>query len=133
MHRGSYPVVFRNAAKLREAMTESEKLLWNYLRKKPLGFKFRRQHPLAGFILDFYCHELRISIEIDGGYHLKKEQKERDEARTDFLNDLGIREIRFTDEQVFDSIKEVIEEIETKLRVDSPLGVGGEPVNEKTK
>ena len=78
MHDGATPSVFRNAAKLRASMTETEIILWEYLKTKPMSFKFRRQHPLAGYILDFYCHKLKLSIEIDGEYHLQKEQKEKD-------------------------------------------------------
>ncbi len=60
MHDGATPKVSRNAAKLRDNMTESEKKLWEYLKTKPLGFKIRRQRPLAGYILDFYCHKFKI-------------------------------------------------------------------------
>lgn len=77
MHNGATPSVFKNAAKLRASMTETEIRLRDYLRTKPIGFKFRRQHPISGYVLDFYCHKLRLSIEIDGGYHLQKEQIEK--------------------------------------------------------
>jgi very-short-patch-repair endonuclease len=92
MHDGATPKVFKNAAKLRENMTQSEIRLWEYLKTKPFGYKFRRQHPIAGYVLDFYCHKLRLSIEVDGGYHLKKEQKEKDIERTAYLNSVGIIE-----------------------------------------
>ena len=111
MHYGASSRLFENADKLRKTMTEPEQVLWEYLRTKPEGFKFRRQHPIGIYILDFYCHELRFSIEIDGGYHLSKEQKEKDSERTAYLNDLGINEIRFKNEEVLKDVDLVVEEI----------------------
>lgn len=81
-------------------MTESEIKLWELLKAKPLGHKFRRQHPIAGYVLDFYCHKLRLSIELDGEYHLSKEQKAKDADRTSYLNELGITELRYTNHQI---------------------------------
>tara|TARA_R110002167_G_scaffold157177_1_gene352038 strand:+ start:153 stop:545 length:393 start_codon:yes stop_codon:yes gene_type:complete len=117
MHHGATPSVFRNAAKLRASMTETECILWNYLKNKPQGFKFRRQHPIAGYVLDFYCHRLKLSIEIDGGYHLKQEQIEKDKERTMYLEDIGISEIRFTNNQVINEFEALIDEINSILRV----------------
>ena len=118
MHAGASPKVFQNAAKLRLKMTKTEQMLWEYLRKKPEGFKFRRQHPIAGYVLDFYCHRLRLSIEIDGGYHLSVDQKLKDQKRTTHLNELGITEIRFTNKQVTNEPKSVLEKINSILKVD---------------
>jgi len=129
MHDGATAKVYRNAAKLRENMTEPEIKLWDYLKIKPMGFKFRRQHPISGYILDFYCHKLKLSIEIDGGYHLNKEQREKDIERTAYLNSVGITEYRFTNEEILHEFEKSIEFINSKLRVDSPLGVGGERGN----
>ena len=119
MHLGATKGVFHNAAKLRETMTSEEILIWEYLRTKPNGFKFRRQHPLSGYVLDFYCHKLRLSIEIDGGYHLRREQKQKDTERTMYLNEVGITEIRFTNNQVSGDLESVIETIRNHLRADS--------------
>lgn len=119
MHHGATPSVFRNAVKLRASMTETECILWNYLKTKPQGFKFRRQHPIAGYVLDFYCHKLKLSIEIDGGYHLKQEQIEKDKERTIYLQDIGISEIRFTNDQVINEFEALIDQINSKLRVDT--------------
>jgi very-short-patch-repair endonuclease len=126
MHDGATPKVFKNAAKLRENMTEPEIKLWDYLKTKPLGYKFRRQHPIAGYVLDFYCHKLRLSIEIDGGYHLKKEQKEKDTQRTEYLKGVGIAEHRFTNEEILSNFKKTIEIINSVLCGGIPLGAGGE-------
>lgn len=111
IHDGAIPIIFKNAAKLRGKMTPTEKKRWEHLKTKPFGFKYRRQHPIARYILDFYCHKLRISIEIDGDYHLDKEQKEKDNKRTQYINDLGISEIRFTYKQVNDEYQQVLETI----------------------
>ncbi|WP_082642977.1 endonuclease domain-containing protein [Maribacter dokdonensis] len=116
MHHGATPSVFRNAAKLRASMTETECILWNYLKTKPQGYKFRRQHPIAGYVLDFYCHKLKLSIEIDGGYHLKPEQIEKDIERTTYLKDIGISELRFTNDQVLNDFKGLINYINSILR-----------------
>jgi very-short-patch-repair endonuclease len=121
MHDGATSSVFRNAAKLRVSMTESELKLWEYLKIKPLGFKFRRQHPVGGFVLDFYCHKLKLSIEIDGGYHFTKEQTEKDKIRTNYLSEIGISEIRFTNKQVLNKYENVIENVNSKLRAGLPL------------
>lgn len=107
MHHGASPNVFRNAAKLRGSMTDTELKLWEYLRTKPDGIKFRRQHPIGGYVLDFYCHKLRLSIEIDGGYHLRPEQKVKDMERTSYLKDVGILEIRFANDDVLSKFEEV--------------------------
>jgi very-short-patch-repair endonuclease len=115
MHDGANSKVFRNAAKLREQMTESEIKLWTYLKTKPMGFKFRRQHPLSGYVLDFYCHKLRFSIEIDGGYHLSHEQILKDKERTKYLNGVGLSELRFTNIQVMEEFDIVIQSINDKL------------------
>jgi len=132
MHNGATPKVFRNAASLRENMTEPEKVLWEYLKTKPMGLKFRRQHPISGYVLDFYCHKLRLSIEIDGGYHLQEEQREKDIERTDYLKGLGISEIRFKNEQVLNEYETVIKNINTCLSADFPSGIEGEREGKNT-
>jgi very-short-patch-repair endonuclease len=65
MHAGASPNIFRKAEMLRSKMTIYETKIWRFLSKKPLGFKFRRQHPFGIYVLDFYCHSKRLSIEID--------------------------------------------------------------------
>ncbi len=120
MHDGASPRIFKNAAKLRLSMTPSEKNLWNELKNKPLGFKFRRQHPIKFYILDFYCHKKHLSIEIDGGYHNHLEQKEKDKKRTEYLNSVGIKEIRFQNDMVLNNIEQVLKQIYVELRTGSP-------------
>jgi len=115
MHDGATPSVYRNAANLRNNMTEPECKLWDYLKSRPAGFKFRRQHPIAGYVLDFYCHKLRLSIEVDGNYHLKKVEKEKDKERTIYFNNVGITEIRFYNQQVIEKFDKVVKIIENEL------------------
>ena len=104
------------AAELRKSMTYAEKVLWQQLRNRKMdGIKFRRQHPVSIFILDFYCHEKKLAIEVDGGIHQSEDQRERDENRTFELNELGINILRLTNEEVIDSTQKSIEKIKAYL------------------
>ena len=116
MHAGAKPELFRFAEELREQMTEPEQKLWSYLRKKPYGYKFRRQHPFHLYILDFYCHKVKLAIEIDGKYHDLKEQKRLDSVRTADINRLGLHELRFTNQEVLNNYDGVIQSIESYLK-----------------
>ena len=109
--------VFENAYTLRHSMTEPEKILWNYLKQKPQGYKFRRQHAISKYIADFYCHSLKLIIEVDGGVHNRKEVSENDKVRQCFLESEGIRFLRFKNEDVLQKIEEVISEIEMFLKI----------------
>jgi very-short-patch-repair endonuclease len=68
MFSGADSFLFERASKLRKQQTFAEEILWNYLRTKPFGFKFRRQHAFSIYILDFYCHSLKLAIEVDGSF-----------------------------------------------------------------
>ena len=116
MHVGAKAPIFKFAAQLRANMTEPEKRLWEYLRTKPQGFKFRRQHPFGNYILDFYCHKAKLSIEVDGKSHDSAEQKEHDNIRTSFIREMRVREMRFTNDEVNNELDDVIERIELALR-----------------
>jgi very-short-patch-repair endonuclease len=90
---------------LRKNMTDAEKILWKRLKDKGIfKVKFRRQHPVDIFVLDFYCHELKLAIEVDGEIHLSTEAREYDEGRTYELEKYGIKILRFTNEQIFENI-----------------------------
>jgi very-short-patch-repair endonuclease len=103
--------VQKAAKDLRKDMTPAEKLLWEHLFNRQLGgFKFRRQHPLGRFITDFYCAEVRLVVEIDGGSH--NAQMEQDEQRTQLLNDEGYRVIRFSNSDVENNLNEVLAAIQ---------------------
>lgn len=107
------PHIFEKAKMLRETMTPSEKILWEHLKgKKVLNLRFRSQHPIDRFIADFYCHPLKLVIEVDGGIHKSREQKEYDFNREAELNSWGIKVIRFKNEEVEHNIALVILEIE---------------------
>lgn len=113
-----------NARNLRKDMTPSEKLLWSFLKDRKLsGYKFRRQQPLEGFILDFYCDVAKLGIEVDGSIHSLKEISEYDEQRTQFLNEFGIQIIRFSNEEVLNNTDQVLKDIKNKIEelVPSPL------------
>ncbi len=115
MHYGASPGVFRQAQLLRNNPTEAEAKLWKYLRKNQLKHKFRRQHPTWMYVVDFYCHKLRLVIEIDGGIHKEQEVFENDKDRTENLLGLGLHIIRFSNEQVLSDIDLVLSEIAHKI------------------
>lgn len=94
--------IFKNAKELRRNQTPAEERLWKILRSHKLeGLKFRRQHPVSWFIADFYCHELKLIIELDGGIHELEEVKAYDIRREKKLRALGLTVIRFKNEQVY--------------------------------
>ena len=106
------PVTLARARKLRRTMTHAERKLWNALRKKQLyGLRFRRQHPVPPYIADFYCHAHRLIVEVDGGQHFEPRQKAHDQARTAFLQQQGLRVIRFTNHEVETNLEGVLEAI----------------------
>jgi len=116
LYAGASAEVFNLAHILRRSMTPAEKFLWQYIRNNKLGVKFRRQHPLYFYIADFYCHELKLVIELDGGIHFLPENKERDEGRTAELDRFDIKVIRFKNEEVFESLSLVLGKITEKIK-----------------
>ena len=116
MSKGASQDIFIKAKNLRNNATNAENILWNRLRDNQIdGIKFRRQHPISLYILDFYCHKYKLAIEIDGAYHNTIEQKIRDDNRTKELKKLGIDLIRFKNEEVENDIDSVIERITSKI------------------
>ena len=108
--------IFRRAEILRNNMTEAEKMLWSRLSyKQTSGFKFRRQHPINQFIVDFYCHKTKLVVELDGGIHNKREVAERDEGREQMLRNYGLEILRFKNDEVLTNIESVIASIIQKL------------------
>jgi len=105
------------ARNLRKHQTPAEILLWSKLRAHQLsGFKFRRQHPTGPYILDFYCPELRLAIELDGGQHVEDGNILNDVQRTEYLREIGIRVIRFWNHEVFQYLNDVVAEIEATIQ-----------------
>ena len=101
------------AKALRENMTFAEVLLWNELKqKKMLGYDFDRQKPIDNFIVDFYCKDLKLAIEVDGISHFSEEAIEEDEVRQSKLESLGITFLRFDDRLVRKDLANVVSEIE---------------------
>src|SRR5258708_6618296 len=105
MNYGASATIFQYAEKLRNNLTPEEKMIWERCCKNQLGVRIRRQHPISNYIADFYCHELRLVIEIDGGIHLKSGTREYDISREVALNDFGIDIIRFTNDEVVNDIE----------------------------
>jgi very-short-patch-repair endonuclease len=106
------PDIFIKAKDLRRSMTQAEDILWEHLRNRKLnGLKFRRQHPIDIFIADFYCHEKKLIIELDGSIHDIPEQKEYDEGRSFLLEEKGFHILRFRNEEVINNVKDVLDRI----------------------
>lgn len=122
MYYGATPQTLIKAKQLRLKLTVSESLLWEKLKgKQILGVKFRRQHPINIFIVDFYCHEYKLVIELDGGIH--KSQPEYDNERTRNLEMYGLSVIRFYNSEVEKDIEGVVAKIIKEIqRKKSPLG-----------
>ena len=105
------------AGDLRRGMTQTERILWKRLRNRQVnGLRFRRQHPVNEFIVDFFCYEAMLAIEVDGSVHLDTMQAERDEERTCILRQMGIRVIRFTNQEVESEIESVISSIISEVK-----------------
>ncbi len=102
---------------LRKNLTSAEATLWKHLQRKQLkGRKFRRQHSITNFIVDFYCASEKLIIELDGAYHLDFAQQNYDYERTQILENLGFKVIRFENKLVFENLTEVLEEISSYFR-----------------
>jgi len=83
MHGGAQKPLFQMARENRNNATPAEEILWSFLKTKPFGIKFRRQHPYSVYILDFYCHALKLIIEVDGSIHNLEEMKKNDQSVRD--------------------------------------------------
>ncbi len=115
-HYGAKPEIFDRARQLRKETTEAEEKLWKRLRNRKFeGLKFRRQHPINQFIVDFYCHEKLLVVEVDGGIHNEIKVKERDEGREAELQNFGLTIIRFTNEEIMNDMKHVLEKLKAAV------------------
>jgi very-short-patch-repair endonuclease len=108
------------ARKLRAEQTNAERLIWMLLRDRRFdGLKFRRQHPIGHYILDFYCEELNLAVELDGGQHNLPEGQKHDMSRSEWLTAKGIRVVRFWSHDVLgdtDTILQAIWDVVSQLR-----------------
>ena len=114
-----YDVLKMNAENMRKNPTEAEEVLWKALRGKGLDHKFRRQHIIGDYIVDFFCNELNLTIEIDGGYHSTPEQRDADDQRTAELMKMGYTELRFKNEEVLFDLENVLSQIKSVCELKS--------------
>jgi very-short-patch-repair endonuclease len=99
----------QRAKELRREMTPAEKILWEEVRAKKLGVRFRRQQVIQGFIVDFYCHKSALVVEVDGDVH--DLQQEEDARREEVLSELGLRIVRFGNDEVVRNVSVVVGKI----------------------
>jgi len=112
----SFPAAILNARSLRKHATIPERVLWDALRDRRLdGWKFRRQHPIGQFVIDFFCREKAVAIEVDGEVHDEIERASHDLERSRYLEMRGISILRFTNRQVIDDLPGVLLEIRKKM------------------
>lgn len=104
------------ARELRKNMTDAERRLWSKIRGKQIkGLQFYRQKIIGNFIVDLYCPKVNLVIEVDGGQHYEKEGIEKDKARDEYLNSLGLRILRFNNFEVLKNIEGVVERIAEEM------------------
>lgn len=122
MFYGAKKNIFIRALELRKNMTPVEKILWNELSKREIfKARFKSQHPISIFVVDFYCHRHKLVIEVDGEIHIDEEVMEYDNGRTYLIESLGIRILRFTNEEVINDTDLVINRILHEIDSLSPL------------
>lgn len=115
MFFGAGNFIFERAKELRKNLTSAELVLWSYLKQSPLGCKFRRQHPLGIYIVDFYCHKLKLVIEVDGWIHSEVEVAKADSKREEIIRAEGLDVLRFRNEEIEKNLELVITEIENYI------------------
>ena len=100
-----------NRKELRNNLTPAEAKLWFYLKSSQLGEKFRRQHSVGSYILDFYCPRKKLAVELDGSPHDTEQGYQNDQKRTEYINKQGIKVIRFENKEVINNTEGVLIEI----------------------
>ena len=111
MFYGAGPIIFQRAEELRNRMTDAEKIIWDSIHINEWHLKFRRQHPISNYIADFYCHTIKLVIEIDGDIHNDEEVKKLDNSRESYLKEIGLTVLRFKNEEVFKNHQNVLKKI----------------------
>ncbi|MDD4319040.1 MAG: DUF559 domain-containing protein [Candidatus Peribacteraceae bacterium] len=120
--------VLSHAREMRREPTKAEEVLWQSLRYDNLGFRFRRQHPMGMYILDFYCHDAKLAIEVDGSIHREPEKRQYDRDRTEGLLEMhNITILRFSNEDVLHHMPFVLQEIRKHLPSSPPPSGEGAP------
>jgi very-short-patch-repair endonuclease len=108
MFYGAGKNIFARAYELRNNMTDAENALWEVLKRKDIyNVRFKRQHPIDIFIVDFYCHKCKLAIEVDGDIHLEKEVIDYDDGRAHDIEKFGVKILRFTNNEVLENIESV--------------------------
>lgn len=116
MHAGAMADKFAFANLLRKTQTPQEEKLWDFLKIRPQGFKFRRQHPFKDYVLDFFCYRAKLVIELDGQHH--KSNLEYDSDRTSIIESYGLKVIRFENDEIDNSFDNVKEKLMKFLKAD---------------
>ena len=128
MYYGAKPDLFRLAERMRKKPTAAERILWKSLKEfRREGFTFRRQHPIEFFIADFYCHKIKLVIEVDGEIHMREDRAGYDDSRSGEIERFGIKIIRFKNKEVLNNVECVIQEVKiviNELSSPSLLGEG---------
>lgn len=117
MFQTNDPFFKDNRKHLRNSQTKAENLLWQKIRARQLGIKFRRQFGISLYIVDFYCHSLKLIIEVDGYIHGEKVQKKYDIDRNRYLIDKGYNLIRYRNDQILLYIDEVVQDIVNTIEI----------------
>jgi acetylglutamate kinase len=127
MFYGASSFIFQRAEELRNSMSSTERIIWKHIHINEWKLKFRRQHPISNYVVDFYCHKLKLVIEIDGDIHDLEDVKRNDKEREEALKSLGLHIIRFKNEEVYKKANAVLHEIDKTIREiqNSPSGDGG--------
>jgi len=111
MFEGANHLVFGFARELRKDMTDAEKILWTHLKEGIQNLKVRRQHPIGHYVADFYCHKLKLIIEVDGSIHDLEEVKINDDEKEKYIIESGYNVLRFTNDQVYHNVEYILNEI----------------------
>jgi dTDP-4-amino-4,6-dideoxygalactose transaminase/very-short-patch-repair endonuclease len=121
-----YPTLKKRAAEMRANPTDAENILWNALSEQKLGYKIRRQHIVSQYILDFAYLDKRLAIELDGGYHNDADQQHDDAVRTKNLETLGWHVLRFTNDEVYNNLDEVLSSIKAAIQTATATSPSGD-------
>ena len=129
------PRTTRKARQLRRKMTLPEVILWQWLRKRPSGLKFRRQHPTGPYILDFFCGDARLAVEVDGEAHSFGDRPKRDAMRDEWLRAAGIDTLRVPASALLDdpdpALRWIVGEVSARLPLHHPAAPAGPPPRDK--